>query len=302
MAKTIKFNLICNDYPVRTIEDLKNNFSIEDILEYYHNGLLKKWLQVRGYDEYFTKVSEIHSSSNIDIITELIKIFELESDDSKIRESISILEYIHERKELLQEYKSENYKINNIINEYHKGYDEIINDIINNKDDMARIKANIKKIELNYMEIYKFDFHQLYYLLQKEAPMAIFAILMNDNMRDYYIDEENTGKNRYLTSGNLSKVINEKIISLVSNKTDLKEKLGDELKTFKGDTEAYWKDIEPKDKHFMIIDMRDGNYIRNSGCFGEEISSSDVNGKFLILDGIDYKSNNKYQELLYMEV
>ena len=302
MAKTIKFNLICNDYPVRTIEDLKNNFSIEDMLEYYHNGLLNRWLQVRGYNEYFTKVSEIDSIRNIDIITDLIKIFDIESDDSKIRESISILEYIHERKELLKEYKSENYKINNIIRKYHQGYDYIINDIIDNKDDMARIKANIKKIELDYMGIYKFDYHQLYYLLQKEAPMAIFAILMNDNMRDYYIDKENSGNFRYLSSGNLSKAINEKIVSLVSNKEDLKKKLGEQLKIFKGDTEAYWKDIEPKGKKIMIIDMEEGNYIRNSGSFGEEISLSKVKGKFLILDGIDYKSNNKYKELLYMEV
>ena len=35
MAKTIKFNLICDNTPVRTIEDLQNNFSIEDVLNYY---------------------------------------------------------------------------------------------------------------------------------------------------------------------------------------------------------------------------------------------------------------------------
>ena len=32
MAKTIKFNLICDGKPVRTIEDLQENFSIEDVL------------------------------------------------------------------------------------------------------------------------------------------------------------------------------------------------------------------------------------------------------------------------------
>lgn len=37
MAKTIKFNLICDNTPVRTIEDLQNNFSIEDVLDYYRN-------------------------------------------------------------------------------------------------------------------------------------------------------------------------------------------------------------------------------------------------------------------------
>ena len=51
MAKTIKFNLICDNTPVRTIEDLQNNFSIEDVLDYYRNGLLCRWLKVRGYEE-----------------------------------------------------------------------------------------------------------------------------------------------------------------------------------------------------------------------------------------------------------
>lgn len=44
MAKTIKFNLICDGDPVRTIEDLQNHFSVEDLLDYYEKGLLAKRL------------------------------------------------------------------------------------------------------------------------------------------------------------------------------------------------------------------------------------------------------------------
>ena len=43
MAKTIKFNLICG-YPARTIEDLQDHFSVEDLLDYYEKGLLAKRL------------------------------------------------------------------------------------------------------------------------------------------------------------------------------------------------------------------------------------------------------------------
>ena len=42
MAKTIKFNLICDGNPVRNLEDLQNNFSIEDVLNYYSNKLYYK--------------------------------------------------------------------------------------------------------------------------------------------------------------------------------------------------------------------------------------------------------------------
>ena len=37
--------------PVRTIEDLRENFSIEDILDVYNNRLLHRWFAVRGYSE-----------------------------------------------------------------------------------------------------------------------------------------------------------------------------------------------------------------------------------------------------------
>ena len=52
----------------------------------------------------------------------------------------------------------------------------------------------------------------------------------------------------------------------------------------------------------MVIRMVNGNFIRNAGVFGEELSFNDVKEKYLILDGIDYKSNNSLHKLFYMEV
>ena len=77
MAKTIKFNLICDGNPVRTIEDLQNNFSIDDVLAYYNNQLLHRWLRVRGYDMDLEAVSAITSKEPIEIIKELIRIFDV---------------------------------------------------------------------------------------------------------------------------------------------------------------------------------------------------------------------------------
>jgi hypothetical protein len=74
------------------------------------------------------------------------------------------------------------------------------------------------------------------------------------------------------------------------------------VKAFAGQTEDYWKDLQAKGKYFMIIKMEDGNYIRNAGKSGEELKASDINGKFPIFDGIDYKSNNEKHQLVYMEV
>lgn len=294
MAKTIKFNLILDNNSVRNIEDLKNNFSIEDILDTFNKGLLQKWLNVRGYNDYLDKVNSIEGDNNINQIEELIKIFGVECDDSKIREGLAIIDYINERKLLLDEYKKANYQTKKVVYDYHSGYDSIINDIIENKDNMPKIKANIREIEENYMGLFNLNYRDLYNTLIDNAPLAIFAILMNNKMRDYFISDENSNTN--------TKLIYSKIKDFVANKTVLKEKLGDELKVFKGNTEAYWKDIEPKEKTFMIIRMESGNFVRSSGKFGEELSNIAVNNIFLLVDGIDYKSNNSTQELLYMEV
>ena len=38
MAKTIKFNLILDGYPVRTLEELQEHFSLEDMANYFETG------------------------------------------------------------------------------------------------------------------------------------------------------------------------------------------------------------------------------------------------------------------------
>jgi hypothetical protein len=79
-------------------------------------------------------------------------------------------------------------------------------------------------------------------------------------------------------------------------------KLPNHIESFSGITEGHWKDIKPKGKRFLIIHMDSGNFVRNAGKDGEELKAEDVNGKFPILDGIDYKSNNAAHQLVYMEV
>lgn len=58
MAKTIKFNLILDNYPVRNIEGLQEHFSMEDMLKYFENGLLLRWLDVRGYENSMKRLLE----------------------------------------------------------------------------------------------------------------------------------------------------------------------------------------------------------------------------------------------------
>lgn len=295
MAKTIKFNLICDEKPVRTLEDIKNNFSIEDVLIAYHNGLLKKWLSVRGYDDELSSVDAIVSEEDVEIIKTLIKIFEIEIDDKKIEEAIYSMNYKTENYLEYEEYKKNGFEVACIIDNYHSGYETLINTIVDNKDDMPKIKAAVKEIGLNYMSLFKLNYRELFNIFIEQAPKGIFAMLMNEDMRVYYLLEENENSVTKKKNNNLT-------MNIVNDIEKIKETLGDSLCIFAGDTEAYWKDVEPKGKKYMILKMELGNFVRSSGISGGDLKTEDVDRKFIILDGIDYKSNEAAHKLLYMEV
>ena len=52
----------------------------------------------------------------------------------------------------------------------------------------------------------------------------------------------------------------------------------------------------------MIINMGAGDFVRSAGKSGGDMANVDISNKFVILDGIDYKSNSDIRKLQYMEV
>lgn len=80
----------------------------------------------------------------------------------------------------------------------------------------------------------------------------------------------------------------------------IKDTIG--LVTFQGKTDSYWKDLEIIGTKVMVISIPSGTFIRCAKNLKEELSSENVNGKFLILDGLQYKSNDEYNPIVYMKV
>jgi hypothetical protein len=80
----------------------------------------------------------------------------------------------------------------------------------------------------------------------------------------------------------------------------IKESTG--LIEFTGATDAYWKDLETSDTKVMILSIPANTFIRSAKNLKQELSSEDVNGNFLILDGLAYKSNDDYESIVYMKV
>lgn len=306
MAKTIKFNLICDEKPVRTIEDLQSNFSIEDVLDYYNNKLLHRWLSVRGYNSELEAVSAITSNDPMEIIKELIRIFDVSTDEKKVEENIYMLKYLDERKELCAIYEQESYTTEHIIEDYEAGYRQLVRGILDNPNDPAIIKANIAEIVTNYSWVLELNRCELFWdLTTLDSPLAIMCLLMNDQIRNYYLPVEQTDDNGTVTMDIESDRYKNDMfgqICTIIRQSDFSTIMGENVKTFAGVTDGYWKDLEPKGKKYMIISMGNGDYVRASGVSGGDLSHTDIEEKFVIVDGIDYKSNSDTRKLLYMEV
>lgn len=292
MAKTIKFNLILDNYPVRNIEGLQEHFSMEDMLKYFDNGLLLRWLDVRGYVKQYEKVSAIEKNTDKKtIIMELVKIFEVvDLDDSDIEKAISILSYLDEEKELNAIYKENAFAKNQVIDDYHSGYAALVMHMEENKDNMAILKADAIQLEREYFGLFELNHYELYFRLVASAPKAVFAILTRDAFRKFWIGEE----------ANAKIYANVKVALLETSKA--KEILGDDLKIVKRNTQAMWDPIERPEVKIMVISIVAGTFIKNAGNFSEKLGNTDVNEKLVKFDGLEYQCNNESFELLYMEV
>ena len=312
MPKTIKFNLILDGKPIRDIEGLQNNFCIDDVLSVYENGLLERWLKVRNFDDHLKKIRKVKKDDGV--IKQLIKIFEIKKSEEEIMEGIYSLSFWNERKTEIEVWLKKDTAVKQIIADYHNGYDVLKVKILENKEDMSFLKQATITIFLNYLEIFKIDFIYFFEFFRKDAPLIIYAILMNNNLRKFYLENDDiksnldsfalyslneARKNLYSHFSLFDQVNDEK-----TNETEIIDKLqkGIQLHTFCGKTDGYWKDLEILKTKVMVLSIPDGTFIRNVNKPKEELSAEDVNGNFLILDGLVYKSNIENKSIVYMEV
>ena len=321
MAKTIKFNLILDEKPIRDIKGLQENFCIDDILVLYQKEVLQKWLKVRGFDEYLKKVEAIKKDESE--IVQLIKIFDIEKSEKKIKEAVYSLGFWKERKLELEEWGKKNNKVKDIISDYHNSYDRLKTKIKEHKEDMPFMKMAANEIFDKYLEIFEIDFRYFFEFFKNDITLIIYAVLMNKNLRKYFLENEkiNATLNSAFTLNTFTKAEKQlySFFDIYNKKDDedcddnededyddneVIEKIQGKIKlhTFKGETDGYWKDLEVAKTKVMILSIPNNTFIRNTNKPKEELSAKDVNGNFVILNGLLYKSNTDQSHIVYMEV
>lgn len=290
MSKTIKFNLIVDGKSIRSLNDLKNNFNIDDIYDLYENGILKKWLDVRGYKKESEQLDQILAEKNADISTViigLIKIFSSidENFNPKTEAYSQIFRAI--KKSRLEEAKDNEFEYKNIIEQYHFDYEMLKESIIENNTSFDFIKSCVSELSEKFIGLFRLDYRQFYYEYIEKAPLAVFAVLMNNELRDLLLNDE-------AISWELSKQYSD---------IEVLQKLGDNLKTYRGSTQGMWQYIGQAGMKYLVIKLSDGACrVGEQHSLNIDISANEVNGYFKILDGLLFKSTSDSLEVVYLEV
>lgn len=188
MAKAIKFNLICDgERPVRTLEDLRMYATVEDLLTYYANGLLERWLAVRGYEKEREAVKKITETDPSALAKALVRVFNPDAGDEAVQKDLYILEYKLKAENAAARAEAAKASLEKQMKKYKEDYFSVIRDIVAHKDDMAKIKAAVAEIDTTYRPLFEMNYRRLWLTLSALAPMALFAMLMRDDMRNMYL-------------------------------------------------------------------------------------------------------------------
>ena len=293
-AKTIKLYLIVDRKQVPIIDGLQDNSCVEGVICLCQDGFWQKWLKFIGYNKKLWQFKAIKSKDSV--IVELIKIF-------KRKRSRRACIHWNTRKKEKPNWKKGR-KIEKAIVDYHEGYETLKSKVVENKYDMAFMKATAKEISKYYYRLFKLDYTKFYYEFMTDAPLMIYAILMIPTLRDLFLQNEVVYKNLIKTFKIKSKDEANKLICPDSDQNvdfdNIMQSIG--LHFFTGETQSYWKDLQTENTKVMIISVPDSCHIRGAKDMLEDIPSKDTDGKFLILDGLAYKSSDTYNPLVYLEI
>lgn len=319
MAKTIKFNLNCDGHPVRTLEDLREHFSMEDVLEYLNNGMLARWLDIREYTAEKEQVEQITADNDRDRLWALVNIFDIDADQKEVTERAQQLDWKNRQKALSAVYQASGEGRQRILSDYFSGYKNAVETILTNLEDYGSIKSAVTDIDEHYQEAFDLQYKELikriYGAVWKDAhmPTALLALFTRPHMRAKYLPEADTPSSfvmrlptRIALSWPNYKQIMEYAQDTVPREYDYN--LKPPFHVVRGESGGGDKLIQRSGQQVMVIKVEssDRNYVQVSAANGENAHSyyeinGMISGRFVLLDGLRCKLSQG-DALWYMEV
>lgn len=309
--KTIKFNIVVNDTVIRSVEQLKNNFNIDDVYELYSKGILQKWLLLKNEQLLAEKLDAISTKNIKEIISEILSVFEYTNED--VETSAFAFVYRIEYKEKLEEFKTNAQKYESLVEEYHSDYEYLKqklsnpemfidynttntmdDDYLNSEEyyiqkakEFSLIKTAVNEIAERYIRLFKLDVVTFFDEYMDHNPIVIMACMMNNKLVDILLEDQ------YIKNQ----------LEMKFNNTDLLNALNPHLQVYQGSTEGMWKYLGDKDKSYLVINITTGGCrVGEQNALDVDFDHSQINGKYKLLKGLLFKSSSSTQHVQYLEV
>ncbi len=183
---------------VRTLDELRENFNLDDVLKHFYSGKLQKWLASRDYKHELDQVKDIASSNKLDVSCKLLDIFKIEYDKDDLK---YFIDETNQYKALDQETAAGNNSeqaqknCSNIFpirtsklafdcsdNESsgsYGAYQRLIEEICMHDHKIDLIKQKLNIIVSEHLELYLKDRLNLIAIFISESPYAVLAMIDN---------------------------------------------------------------------------------------------------------------------------
>ena len=305
MAKTVKFNMRFGDSLIRTVEDLQDNFSMEDVIAHYENGLLKKFLERRGYADFAQKIEELPSKELADdsLARELVSIFHIDADKDTVDEYAEILRLRRENQAAYEAYAQGEMKAREAVEKYFADYDKLVNCLIENKNELGKIRAGVQELLDTYSRILEKDWRALYVRLEDSGALyPICHMLTKGFFRHRWLPEIAGTSAHFNERHPDTEPVYKQLVSAFKSEINNAQDDHPWLKKSNKADAAYWEDIVAAGKTYMILQVPNGAKVRAPGDIDNEMVPAALNDKFINLDGIQYRHNSKIDYLYFAEV
>ena len=187
MKKVRNIPLILGDKKFFNIEDLKNDFNVNDILSSYYNDSLKIWLSHKYNDlaEELKKINKLENPKKI--IEDIIRIFF--KDDENLEAIVKDACFIIENTVDIEN-KDIKLELEYYINQYNSITDSLFSFEIA-IDDYESIKESVEKLYNEYNGLFNYYYEYFFYKFYNQKNYyVILSILANEDIRRIFLQNE----------------------------------------------------------------------------------------------------------------
>ena len=187
MKKVRNIPLILGDKKFLNIEDLKNDFNVNDILSSYYNDSLTIWLSHKYNDlaEELKKINKLENPKKI--IEDIIRIFF--KDDENLEAIVKDACFIIENTVDIEN-KDIRLELEDYINQYNSITDSLFSFGIA-IDDYENIKNSVEKLYGEYNCLSNYYYEDFFYKFYNQKNYyVILSILANEDIRRIFLQNE----------------------------------------------------------------------------------------------------------------